>query len=181
MKKYLIIIATLALLMLVFAPAAFAQDEGGAGAAGGYGGGGYGGGYGDGGWGGYGGGGWGGYGGGWNNCQGNCYRVRYGDTLFSIGRRFNVNPWYIAQVNGLQNPNWIYAGQRLYIPSGQWNPYPWPARQWRPYPMPYPGGYPHPMPHDGGHYGGGYGYDGGYGYGYGDDGYGAPDQGYGDY
>jgi LysM repeat protein len=57
------------------------------------------------------------YGGGNYNC-GNCYRVKYGDTLFSIGRRFHVNPYYIAQVNGLYNPNHIYAGQFLRIPSG---------------------------------------------------------------
>jgi hypothetical protein len=49
---------------------------------------------------------------------GQYYRVRWGDTLFSIGRRFGVYPYYIAQVNGLHNPNWIYAGQVLWIPSG---------------------------------------------------------------
>lgn len=49
---------------------------------------------------------------------GSHYCVKYGDTLFSIGRRFGVNPYYIAQVNGLHNPNYIYAGQCLYIPSG---------------------------------------------------------------
>jgi LysM repeat protein len=41
-----------------------------------------------------------------------------GETLFSIGRRYNVSPWAIASANGLANPNRIYAGQRLYIPAG---------------------------------------------------------------
>ncbi|MGC9358281.1 MAG: LysM peptidoglycan-binding domain-containing protein [Anaerolineae bacterium] len=46
------------------------------------------------------------------------YIVRCGDTLFSIGRRFGVNPWSIARANGLQNPNYIWKGQRLCIPCG---------------------------------------------------------------
>lgn len=49
---------------------------------------------------------------------GNYYTVRYGDTLFSIGRHYGVNPYQIAHVNGLRDPNHIYAGQVLYIPSG---------------------------------------------------------------
>ncbi len=52
--------------------------------------------------------------------DGSCYHtVQYGETLFSIGRLYGVNPYQIARVNGLQNPNYIYAGQVLYIPSGQ--------------------------------------------------------------
>ena len=54
----------------------------------------------------------GGYGG------GTYYTVQWGDTLFSIGRMFGVYPYYIAEVNGLQNPHYIYAGQVLYIPPG---------------------------------------------------------------
>jgi len=58
----------------------------------------------------------GGYGG------GTYYTVQWGDTLFSIGRMFGVYPYYIAEVNGLQNPHYIYAGQVLYIPpGGGWN------------------------------------------------------------
>ncbi len=49
--------------------------------------------------------------------DGTYYVVCYGDTLFSIGRQFGVNPFYIAQVNGIANPNFIYAGQVLYIPA----------------------------------------------------------------
>ena len=47
------------------------------------------------------------------------HKVRYGETLFSLGRQYGVNPYRIARVNGLQNPNYIYAGQILYIPSGR--------------------------------------------------------------
>jgi len=43
--------------------------------------------------------------------------VRAGETLFSIGRRYGVNPWSIASANHLYNANRIYAGQCLYIPA----------------------------------------------------------------
>jgi len=48
--------------------------------------------------------------------------VQYGETVFSIGRLYGVNPWAISAANGLANPNRIYAGQRLFIPAG--NGYP---------------------------------------------------------
>lgn len=52
-------------------------------------------------------------------ASGGCYhRVSYGETLFSIGRRYGVNPYAIARTNSLYNPNYIYAGQVLCIPSG---------------------------------------------------------------
>ena len=44
------------------------------------------------------------------------YTVRWGDTLSGIAWRFGKNVWAIAEANGLANPNWIYAGQKLYIP-----------------------------------------------------------------
>lgn len=50
---------------------------------------------------------------------GNRHTVRYGETLFSIGRYYGVNPYHIAEVNRLPNPNCIYAGQVLFIPSYQ--------------------------------------------------------------
>ena len=60
----------------------------------------------------------------WNNDGGgNCsggftYIVRCGDTVGNIAWRFGVNSTYLAQVNGLWNPNRIYAGQALWIPCG---------------------------------------------------------------
>jgi len=53
------------------------------------------------------------------------HQVRYGETLFSIGRLYNVSPYAIASANGLSDPDLIYAGQQLWIPSGP--PYPWPS------------------------------------------------------
>ena len=56
--------------------------------------------------------------------------VRYGETVFSIGRLYGVNPWTISAANGLANPNRIYAGQRLYIPAGNGYPAPCGSYYW---------------------------------------------------
>ncbi len=52
------------------------------------------------------------------NAQGpTTYRVQRGDTLTAIGLRFGVSAFAIAQANGLRNPNLIYPGQVLIIPT----------------------------------------------------------------
>jgi LysM repeat protein len=45
------------------------------------------------------------------------YTVQWGDTVFSIARRFGVTPDAIVAANGLANPNYIRAGQVLIIPT----------------------------------------------------------------
>jgi LysM domain len=61
------------------------------------------------------------HGGGGGGCNdGFSYRVRWGDTIGNIAWRFGVNSTYLAQVNGLCNPNRIYAGQYLWIPGNCW-------------------------------------------------------------
>jgi len=55
------------------------------------------------------------------------HRVAWGETLFSIGRLYNVSPWAIASANRLANPNRIYAGRWLYIPAGPGYPRPQPC------------------------------------------------------
>lgn len=57
----------------------------------------------------------------WGGCW---YRVRPGDTLFSIGMRYGVSPWYLAQINGLYNPNLIFAGMTLTVPCDGHQPRP---------------------------------------------------------
>ncbi|MGD2207757.1 MAG: LysM peptidoglycan-binding domain-containing protein [Anaerolineae bacterium] len=49
---------------------------------------------------------------------GQTHVVRRGDTLASIAYRYGTTAWAIASANGLRNPNYIYPGQRLRIPSG---------------------------------------------------------------
>jgi LysM repeat protein len=44
------------------------------------------------------------------------YIVRWGDTLSAIGLRYGWSAAYLAQVNHLSNPNFIFAGQVLLIP-----------------------------------------------------------------
>ncbi len=45
--------------------------------------------------------------------------VQRGETLYSIARRYNVNVWTLARANGITNPNLIYVGQRIVVPSAQ--------------------------------------------------------------
>jgi LysM repeat protein len=49
--------------------------------------------------------------------QGTYYTVRWGDTLSSIAWQFGVGYWDLVAANNLSNPNWIYAGQVLWIPD----------------------------------------------------------------
>jgi LysM repeat protein len=72
------------------------------------------------------------------------HTVQPGQTLYSIAQYYGTSVWAISCANGLYNPNYVYAGQVLLIPSG-WNggcqgphkPMPQPAK-WHPYPQPKP-------------------------------------------
>lgn len=57
-----------------------------------------------------------------------------GETLFCIGRAYNVSPWSIASENGLYNPNFLTIGQKLAIPNVPWQSPPGPVcnRQFNP-------------------------------------------------
>lgn len=56
------------------------------------------------------------------------YIVQPGDTLSAIARRYGTTVAAIANANGLYNPNHIYVGQKLYIPTGgTGGPTPWPV------------------------------------------------------
>ncbi len=49
---------------------------------------------------------------------GSCdYIIQPGDTLYSIGRRYDISPNALGQINGLDNPNHISAGQCLILPE----------------------------------------------------------------
>lgn len=58
---------------------------------------------------------------------GNMYTVIWGDTVFSISRRFNVNGDYLMQFNGIPSPYRLLAGQPIRIPGGGPDPRPCPT------------------------------------------------------
>ncbi len=68
--------------------------------------------------------------------------VRRGDTLGRLARQYNTTVAAIAQRNGIANPNLIFVGQRLIIPTGVTQP---PGPQPTPLP-PTPGPQPTPPP-----------------------------------
>jgi murein DD-endopeptidase MepM/ murein hydrolase activator NlpD len=45
------------------------------------------------------------------------YAVQPGDTLFSIATRFGLTVTELTVTNGIRNPDYIYVGQQLVIPS----------------------------------------------------------------
>jgi putative chitinase len=61
------------------------------------------------------------------------HTVKPGEWLYSIGRLYNVNPFTLAQVNGISAPYRIYPGQQLTIPGGQTGPTPVPGTCPSPY------------------------------------------------
>ena len=48
------------------------------------------------------------------------WTVQPGQTLYCIGRYYQVSPWAIASVNRIPWPYWIYPGQILAIPNAPW-------------------------------------------------------------
>jgi LysM repeat protein len=66
----------------------------------------------------------GGGGGGWVGGCGCVHIVRWGETLSQIAWRYGTSVWVITQQNGLRNPNYIWAGQRLCVPCGGYTPPP---------------------------------------------------------
>lgn len=46
------------------------------------------------------------------------HTVQRGQTLYSIAAWYGTSVWAISCANGLYNPNYVYAGQVLLIPSG---------------------------------------------------------------
>ena len=51
--------------------------------------------------------------------SGGMHTVRGGETLFSLGRKYGVSPYAIADLNELSNDTSLNVGQNLRIPSGR--------------------------------------------------------------
>ncbi len=78
---------------------------------------------------------------------GSVYTVQHGDTLNLIANKCGSSVSAIANANQLANPNLIFAGQRLTIPSGSSLPSPTPAPAPAPAPAPTPAPAPQPSSH----------------------------------
>ena len=52
-------------------------------------------------------------------ASGGMHTVTGGETLFSLGRKYGVSPYAIADLNGLPNDTYLNVGQSLRIPSGR--------------------------------------------------------------
>ena len=50
-----------------------------------------------------------------NDLNHTLYKIQYGDTLWSISRRYGVSIASIVRLNRIQNPNLIYAGEIIRI------------------------------------------------------------------
>jgi len=53
-----------------------------------------------------------------NFASGDAHKVKPGETLFSLGRTYNQNPYAIAKHNGLRAPYGLNVGQMVKIPGG---------------------------------------------------------------
>ncbi|NJN19936.1 MAG: LysM peptidoglycan-binding domain-containing protein [Leptolyngbya sp. RL_3_1] len=49
---------------------------------------------------------------------GTTYEVQLGDTLWSIARDYQISPEVLASANGIRNPERIFVGRSLVIPTG---------------------------------------------------------------
>ena len=53
----------------------------------------------------------------------NYYTIEKGDTLYAIGRKYNIHPELLASINGIEMENYIYPGQELLIPKSGYSYY----------------------------------------------------------
>lgn len=53
----------------------------------------------------------------------NYYVVEKGDNLYAIARRYNINPELLANINGLNNDDYIYPNQQILIPKNGYSYY----------------------------------------------------------
>lgn len=50
--------------------------------------------------------------------SGNMHTVRGGETLYSLGRKYGISPFVIADANGLSHSQGLHLGQKVKIPGG---------------------------------------------------------------
>lgn len=45
------------------------------------------------------------------------YKIKKGDNIYGIGRRYNINPELLVLINGLNLSDYIYEDQEILIPK----------------------------------------------------------------
>ena len=53
----------------------------------------------------------------------NYYVVEQGDSLYGIARKYNINPDLLANINGLDDDDYIYPNQQILIPKNGYSYY----------------------------------------------------------
>lgn len=53
----------------------------------------------------------------------NYYVVEQGDSLYGIARKYNINPELLANINGLDDDDYIYPNQQILIPKNGYSYY----------------------------------------------------------
>ena len=51
------------------------------------------------------------------------YTIEKGDSLYKIGKRYNINPELLESLNGLEEDDYIYPGQDILIPKSGFSYY----------------------------------------------------------
>lgn len=51
------------------------------------------------------------------------YTINKGDTLYGIGKKYNVNPELLAALNGIDMDDYIYPNQIILLPVGNYSYY----------------------------------------------------------
>lgn len=51
------------------------------------------------------------------------YQIKQGDNLYQIAKRYNINPDLLANINGLNDSDYIYPNQVLLIPKSGYSYY----------------------------------------------------------
>ena len=51
------------------------------------------------------------------------YIIENGDTLYNIGKKYNINPELLALINGLNIDDYIYKNQKILVPKGNYSYY----------------------------------------------------------
>lgn len=58
-----------------------------------------------------------------NNELYDTYIIKKGDTLYAIGKKYNINPELLSLVNGLKMEDYIYENQEIMIPKSGYSYY----------------------------------------------------------